>query len=894
MDYGGVSLSGDDDALAIPTIDVAPSATGGAPSAWDDRAAAAPVAAVEQPLPSLDVSAPSNLQLDHEPKAAPAPEAETGEKLKRKRVTGKWMLLGSVMVLLLVLVGGGAALALTDYGLFGKDWVQRTFFSASGDEELTSPVIRNARTRIAQDTYLDHRQAVSQVEREQRQGRGGEGLASFAIFLYELYELRYGESKQYGVAAERLAASLGLNEAETPAMFLGAAARKARQGELEPAKGLLRRLNELSPNQPDGLQLKGELNLRAGNHDQARRTYENLAQRENRSPRALFGLVRAFEAAGERDKSRPLIDELLKAQPNHVGALLAQARVAVDDGEDTAAFETVALIEGDKQQYASPLDRARGQEIQADILYRQEKLTKATAAYQAAFKLDDQSVRSHLGLGNIYYRRGEMTDALTHFKLARRIDPQNLAARLGYAEALISAVGDDNLQQARQTLQEAQNSHGDEPRVHFLLGRVLQEQNHPDESRQSYEKAIALKADYLEPYLALSDLLIKRERTDEAMKVLASARRALPHNPRIYVNMGLSHLDRDEYAEAEQEFRRALQAGPNHPDALFSLGITLRRMGRLNDAQAALERLSNIDSQYPGLVREQGLVLEQTGQPDRALAIYRAELERVPDDVDLKLRVAAASVQVDQCAEALVLLREVIRERPRSSEALFNQGRCLLSAGEVAEAERVLGLAVEVDGDNGLYRAYLGWAAMDNGNTDRAALELRRSVELDPTNPIALWRRGILYLHGAAPHSAVQDLERALELNPNMVEVYKHLAVAYDRMRRPDDAIRYFRLAIENDPDDFENYYHLAQIVTDQQGSREGTPIYEQAVNVGSRVDPKPPQYYDALFGYAAGLNAQGRVTEARRALVEYVREAPSGAVDRSEAVEMLEVIGSR
>jgi tetratricopeptide (TPR) repeat protein len=111
-------------------------------------------------------------------------------------------------------------------------------------------------------------------------------------------------------------------------------------------------------------------------------------------------------------------------------------------------------------------------------------------------------------------------------------------------------------------------------------------------------------------------------------------------------------------------------------------------------------------------------------------------------------------------------------------------------------------------------------------------------------------------------------------------------------MRRPADAIRYFELAIEHDPNDFESLYNLAQIVKDQRGAAVSLSLFERAVTVGRTIEPTPRSFYDALFGYGATLHELGRIEDATQVLREYLTNAPSSAVDREEARELMQVIG--
>lgn len=131
----------------------------------------------------------------------------------------------------------------------------------------------------------------------------------------------------------------------------------------------------------------------------------------------------------------------------------------------------------------------------------------------------------------------------------------------------------------------------------------------------------------------------------------------LPGDHVAAYELGLLHLDGDDPDRAASSFLEALRRRPDHAQSHYNLALALRRLGRDAEARQHLERYREISSAAHAATtrRQRAVALARRGQeslaagdPEAALADFRAALELAPEDPVLpQLEQAARSALGD-------------------------------------------------------------------------------------------------------------------------------------------------------------------------------------------------------------------------------------------------------
>jgi tetratricopeptide (TPR) repeat protein len=147
--------------------------------------------------------------------------------------------------------------------------------------------------------------------------------------------------------------------------------------------------------------------------------------------------------------------------------------------------------------------------------------------------------------------------------------------------------------QAEQAYRIALKLNPDSVKAYDNLALALEAQRKTEEAEACYRKAIELAdAQKLQtewPWLNLGKLLIEKDRHEESLALLESARRMNPQSAEVFYVRGkvLQKLGRE--AEAEVALQRSVQNDAKFPDSHYLLGRIYLKQGRKAESRREME-----------------------------------------------------------------------------------------------------------------------------------------------------------------------------------------------------------------------------------------------------------------------------------------------------------------
>lgn len=142
----------------------------------------------------------------------------------------------------------------------------------------------------------------------------------------------------------------------------------------------------------------------------------------------------------------------------------------------------------------------------------------------------------------------------------------------------------------------------------------------------------------------------------------------------------------------------------------------------------------------------------------------------------------------------------IVEEDPGDWEAMVNLGIVHLNLDNPTDAIQNFEQAVLVAGDRGIPYAHfmLGVAHKKLGHLENSALELRKSLKLEPENPKAHIILGTILGTQGNLDAATKSFNKALELRPTMWEPYRNLAQLAKLQGAVDDAKKFYQQGLKN------------------------------------------------------------------------------------------------
>jgi tetratricopeptide (TPR) repeat protein len=192
------------------------------------------------------------------------------------------------------------------------------------------------------------------------------------------------------------------------------------------------------------------------------------------------------------------------------------------------------------------------------LIQAHERLAfQALAQFQ---RLEPDSARSHVLLGDIYHQLERHDDAQAEYQKALAIAPSDPAAMLGLAAAYLS---NNNINGAMETAQTALARSPEDPELNLIMAEVKLSQN-----------AFAEAESYLEKSLHAKPQIV----------------------PRVHALMGKAYAETGRTSEAIEQLK--LGASSDEDGSLqYLLARLYRKLGDTKDASAALDRMKIIKQQ---------------------------------------------------------------------------------------------------------------------------------------------------------------------------------------------------------------------------------------------------------------------------------------------------------
>jgi len=302
---------------------------------------------------------------------------------------------------------------------------------------------------------------------------------------------------------------------------------------------------------------------------------------------------------------------------------------------------------------------------------------------------------------------------------------------------------------------------------------------------------------------------------------------------------------------------------------------TLAAKGRLDQALTELDALATTTPEQPGVERMRGLILYQKEKlPEAESAFAKAMAQDAGDRESTEMR-GVTLYRLGKPAEAIPLLEKAHDSAaganvepqyvlglcyadtrryddarrafaaqfgflPESAEAYLATARLLLRREFADEAALFAHKSLEINPSLPLAHQLLGEIALAKADLPMAVQELEAERKLNPLNGALYDRLGDAYIRGGQFEQARQALNKAVLLEPNSTGPYILLGEALVKLNQPIQAIHYLNRAATMDPDNYVTHNILGQAYRALGRTAEANQEYKRAVEIQHRNDPKP------------------------------------------------------
>ncbi len=851
-------------------------------------------------LPGEDEADGKSLELAHDPflealddrpmdgdaigdeERRPAASFEGRRKWERQGRKTRFMLL----VFLGVLILGGAGMTFTPLGPFGA-YALVKLVPKFGQDAIITQTVKLVDTRIKTDTPFALNSAIKELERALSELPDNDDLQLLGVYLHTWYQIRFGTDKKHDLAAIELLGPTKFEESESPYGPLAEASRYAltrQTGKM--IKALSGEIGE-TPN-AKALMIAGYLN--AGIIEKAL-TLAIQLDKEEKSARSGYFLAKSLFLNGAYNEATEKLTELIKKSPKHIGSklLLAQTYLQTKPVNREEIIKLTNDVISSFSDISTSVQKAEAHALLGQLHLVERHVADALKEFEQAEKLDPNSISMLTGKGTVSLLNNDIPAAVSAFEKVLNADSKNITAQLGRVETIFR---EGRFADALAALTAILPKNQKNARAHYLMGKVQIALKNHDLAEQELSTAIEIDTEFLEAYVALSELYIAADKNSEAMRVLDKASKSIPESPLISQTLAGAHAMLGDYATAIAELFKAIELDPDSIRSYFVMAQMYRRMNSIDDARNSLSEVESRDPNYPGLALERGFLMELSGDKKAALDLYLKELALSKEDTDLKIRIGAASHLLGDNDTAEKYLKEVVAVIPKSAEANYYLGEICRITGRTAEAVGYLATATEQDPSNGLYHLRYGMSLQNTQDLKEAMKEYEIAKELDPNLAEVYVRIGSVLLQQGAAKDAFQFLDKGLSLDPTLHDAYWLMADSFEQQGELRSAAEHYRKAIRAAPKEAELYFRLGRVELKVHGTRTALSSLMKAVQFADDAGQTPTWLPEALYRLGIAQENLGRKTNARTTFKRYLDIAPKDDIDRSEVTARLERLG--
>ena len=505
--------------------------------------------------------------------------------------------------------------------------------------------------------------------------------------------------------------------------------------------------------------------------DEAIVEFEQALTHDPMFTEAYHYLTAIYRQQGANDEALCLLEDGARFQGHEASFQYLYGKLLIDLGQREQALERLKAAVRLNPRAAEPYL------LMGKMFLEDGDLEGSELSFLQALTHGPRTPEASLGLGSISLSRGEFDAAEDHL-----LDALDLNQELDEARLMLgwTYFRDGRMEQAEvEFLQVAYGRHSEfHVSAKFSLAQLYLERGNPEMVLEVLSRADASLFEVPEANRVKGDALYLVGRNHEALASWDQASRmGLLESPELSLRRAVA-LSRVGQLAAAEALLEELELRNGADTALLELKASLRMA---NDdwegAHQILLRAQDSDPNSAMIAFQLGWTAENLGLIPLSEANYNKAVRLDPTLHEAYSGLGWLYYQREQYSEALVLFEEALALQPRNPEMLEQVAWVQLLLHEDLAALANLDLAVRLEPDAPLLRAYRACALIRLGEHDEA----RREVQAALANPddemveaLGHYLNGLLFLEEGDDVQASVELERSLdsqELPPEVVQM---------------------------------------------------------------------------------------------------------------------------
>lgn len=335
-----------------------------------------------------------------------------------------------------------------------------------------------------------------------------------------------------------------------------------------------------------------------------------------------------------------------------------------------------------------------------------------------------QMAQQRFDTGDLDEAEGQLVEALT-------VDPKNpelfiLSGRI--------ALERGQLERSYNRFSQAIELGPDRARAYYYRGLVEQRWMKYQAAFGSYEKALELEPDKVTYLMAMSEMLVSTDKSDDALELLKSKTVYFDQNAAIRIAIGRLLAMKGEIEESIPYFKEGAMLNPDDMQAQEELAAAYMRAGEFELASERLKLLL-LDPEMSGRSDIASSLAEcymKMGQLDKARTAYRDLLRKDPDLADGWIKLGQVLWILKDLSGANEAANRAIASAPQRFEGYLLSGMVWQKRNSVHRALSMFDKAAKLAPEVAMPMILRGLTLEQAGRREAAAAAYTEALRREP------------------------------------------------------------------------------------------------------------------------------------------------------------------
>lgn len=394
--------------------------------------------------------------------------------------------------------------------------------------------------------------------------------------------------------------------------------------------------------------------------------------------RALAAIGKAYFSVGNRESAVKALEEAVERAPAsaQIWTRVADALVLSADPNDLKSAIQHAL----RASTLAP-NSSFARRVLARAYDRSNMPVEAIRAYREAVALDPEDTYARRFLIRAALDREDYSLARRHSEALLRMEPKWRESH--FLAGLVEFRAGAYPKAHAHYLDALRNSKTPYAEAWYNLGLLARRTGKPQEAVAAYTKALQARPAYL---AAWNNLGLVYMDTGDYAKAEASFRKAIELDPSYigaWTNLGDGFSRQERYTDAIRAYQTSLSLAPNRVASRLKLAIVLRKIGQIEKAIEVYERLVADEPRYVRAWYNLGVALAASNRFDESERAYRTALSIDPNHFRSLKNLGLLEARRGKWVVAEPRLTEALERKPDDIELRTRLAELLLEHGDI-------------------------------------------------------------------------------------------------------------------------------------------------------------------------------------------------------------------